>query len=523
MPDPGPTIADILTAATQPTGNHHVRSVLSAAPDWLTDRALAHGLDIAGFVHTVDTSAIRHIIARHFNAKVEKSRGQIALTNTDLERVPNILANPDQLVFGAKNPRHQPMIGYIKRFPDGVILYLEELRTGRKELAAVSMRKHPATALSGSIAATLEPNGRTDGEDTLYIIDLPSNVTNPVIATEDRRVGCPSAPHHEAPHPANTNHPRLRRLAKVLPPALGILVLIGVIFGLHGALSKIGPRDVLAALAATSAAQLRHAGFLLALSFVIMLAYDIPGILFAAKLPAFPRLAARRIGFASFCAYALSHVLGAPALSAAAIRVRLYAQWGAPPAGIARIIALSGTSFALGATTLFGFLLLCRPADLPLPDNGLSTLALRAIGASICAAILAYAFIAQARTSLTLFGRALPLPGRALASLQIILSSADIAIASAILYVVLPAAPGLTPAHVLAIYLAAFAAGLVSSLPAGVGVFDTLLLLGLAPYMPAADAIGAILLFRVIYYLAPATGAGLAFAIHEILLTAKKR
>jgi uncharacterized membrane protein YbhN (UPF0104 family) len=41
--------------------------------------------------------------------------------------------------------------------------------------------------------------------------------------------------------------------------------------------------------------------------------------------------------------------------------------------------------------------------------------------------------------------------------------------------------------------------------------------------MPAADAIGAILLFRVIYYLIPATAAGLAFAIHEILLTAKRR
>jgi uncharacterized membrane protein YbhN (UPF0104 family) len=339
----------------------------------------------------------------------------------------------------------------------------------------------------------------------------------PETENPDHRVGCPSAPRQTAPQR------RLRRLATYAPPVLGILVLIAVIFGLHGALAKIGPRDVLAALAATSAAQLWHAAALLALSFLIMLAYDIPGILFAAKLPAFPRLKTRRIGFASFCAYALSHVLGAPALSAAAIRVRLYAQWGAPPAGIARIIALSGTSFALGATTLFGCLLLCGPADLPLPDTSLSTLALRAIGAALCAVIAAYAVIAQARSSLTLFGRAMPLPGRALAALQIILSSADIAIASAILFTVLPAAPGLSAPHVLAIYLAAFAAGLVSSLPAGVGVFDTLLLLGLAPYMPAADAIGAILLFRVIYYLIPATAAGLAFAIHEILLTAKRR
>jgi uncharacterized membrane protein YbhN (UPF0104 family) len=522
MPDTPPTIADTLTAAAEP-GHAFIRATLGTAPAWLVQIAKSHGLEIEGFQHTLETAAIRHIKKRHFDAAVETSRRQIALKTADILAIPAIIEAPDDLIFGARSRRHLPAIGYIKRGVDGVTLYLEEVRKGRMDLAGLSMRKYPAGTLSGSIAATLESNGRTDGGDTIHIVDLPSNVTNPVIATEDRRVGCPSAPHHDAPHPANTNHPRLRRLAKYAPPILGILVLIGVIFGLHGALSKIGPRDVLAALAATSAAQLRHAGFLLALSFIVMLAYDIPGILFAAKLPAFPRLAARRIGFASFCAYALSHVLGAPALSAAAIRVRLYAQWGAPPAGIARIIALSGTSFALGATTLFGFLLLCRPADLPLPDNNLSTLALRAIGAGICAAILAYAFIAQARSSLTLFGRALPLPGRALASLQIILSSADIAIASAILFVVLPASPGLSAPHVLAIYLAAFAAGLVSSLPAGVGVFDTLLLLGLAPYMQTASAIGAILLFRVIYYLAPATAAGLAFAIHEILLTAKKR
>jgi uncharacterized membrane protein YbhN (UPF0104 family) len=53
-----------------------------------------------------------------------------------------------------------------------------------------------------------------------------------------------------------------------------------------------------------------------------------------------------------------------------------------------------------------------------------------------------------------------------------------------------------------------------------VGVFDTLLLLGLAGYMDPADAIGTILLFRVLYYLAPAGLAGVAFVLHEVWVTA---
>jgi uncharacterized membrane protein YbhN (UPF0104 family) len=49
-------------------------------------------------------------------------------------------------------------------------------------------------------------------------------------------------------------------------------------------------------------------------------------------------------------------------------------------------------------------------------------------------------------------------------------------------------------------------------------VFDSLLLLGLAGYMDAAQALAAILLFRLLYYIMPAGLAGLAFFGHEIWL-----
>ena len=68
----------------------------------------------------------------------------------------------------------------------------------------------------------------------------------------------------------------------------------------------------------------------------------------------------------------------------------------------------------------------------------------------------------------------------------------------------------------LALYLAAFASGAYSGLPGGVGVFDSLLLLGLSAYLPAADALGAILLFRVMYFLIPACLAGICYAGHEL-------
>ncbi|MDE8345047.1 MAG: hypothetical protein POH28_02555 [Acidocella sp.] len=312
-----------------------------------------------------------------------------------------------------------------------------------------------------------------------------------------------------------------RRVLRFLPPVLGVIVLGGIVIGLHGALRRVSLGDVLRAFAATPQHEVFHALMLLGLSVFIMAIYDIPGVLFARKLISFPKLGLARIALASSSAYALSHVLGAPAISAAAIRLRLYAQWVVPSAGIARIIALSGSMFSLGMLTLLGFILLRHPTDLPLFGQAVAPLVLRAAGFVLVMLVGLYVFVAQRRPKLTIFGRDVALPGQAIALFQVILSCADNATACAILYVVLPDTPGLTYFHLLGIYIAAFAGGLSSGLPGGVGVFDSVLLLGLADAMPPVTALGAILLFRVVYFIAPACIAALCYTGHEVWITAK--
>ncbi len=293
-------------------------------------------------------------------------------------------------------------------------------------------------------------------------------------------------------------------------------MLAGILAGLHRALEKIRLADITAAIGATPRPQLVHAALLLAVSFLIMMVYDVPGILFGRKLDSFPKLEAARIALASGCAYALSHVLGAPALTAAAVRVRLYAQWGVPTAGIARIVTLSGVMFTLGACTLLGAILILHPADVPLFGPNVPPDASRGLGALLWLAVAVYVAAAAGKTRLVILGWAVPRPGPVLAAAQVILSCADTGCASAILYTILPTVPGLTYPHILGIYLAAFAGGLVSGLPGGVGVFDSVLLLGLAGWMDAAQAVGSILLFRLAYYLFPAALAAIAFVGHEV-------
>jgi hypothetical protein len=170
----GKSIDDILKVASQP-GNENKVAVLGSVSPWLTERAKEAGLDIDGFQHALDTSAVRHVRKNHGSEKIEAKRGQVAVTDDDLRRLPELLANPDKVVFGAKTKIGRDAIGYIKTMPDGSTLYLEEVRTGRNQLAAVSMRKYPATTNATSLLKSLRPTSETLREDGLIIHEVPEN------------------------------------------------------------------------------------------------------------------------------------------------------------------------------------------------------------------------------------------------------------------------------------------------------------------------------------------------------------
>ena len=68
------------------------------------------------------------------------------------------------------------------------------------------------------------------------------------------------------------------------------------------------------------------------------------------------------------------------------------------------------------------------------------------------------------------------------------------------------------------IYVAAYLAGLAANSPGGIGVFDTVILLGLSPYLEPPVIVGGIVVFRLYYYIVPLFLAGALFAGNEMLL-----
>lgn len=169
------SIQDVIDAARQPSGHAPQKAVLGQVSDWLVQAAQeSAGLNLAGFKHVLDGSAVRHIVKTHFDEKAERARGQLPVTEADLQALPSVVESPDRVAFGTKNRLGRDQVAYVKRMPDGSLLYLEEVRTGRSELAAVSVRKYPATMNVETVVSTLHPNAQGDGGKAVIVVTPPS-------------------------------------------------------------------------------------------------------------------------------------------------------------------------------------------------------------------------------------------------------------------------------------------------------------------------------------------------------------
>jgi uncharacterized membrane protein YbhN (UPF0104 family) len=311
---------------------------------------------------------------------------------------------------------------------------------------------------------------------------------------------------------AGTRH-ALAKWARHAPPILGIVLLVGAVYVVQREFRHLRLKDIGDALAAIPIHSLVFSFTWTMLSYFILTFYDRLGTIYAGH-----KVAYGRVAFASFCAYALSHNLGFAAISGAAVRYRLYTQWGLTPLQIGKTVAFCSLTFGLGGMVLGGAILFMEPRAVPFFGEHLPRMALYGIGALLWAVVLGYVTLSKVLGRMKLGGHVIELPGWRMAIVQVVLATVDVATTATIFYALLPQAPGLTWLIFLGVYVASYTAGLAANLPGGIGVFDTAMLFGLQPYMSAPHVIGAILVFRLYYYVIPLFLAGFLFAGNEVLL-----
>ena len=304
----------------------------------------------------------------------------------------------------------------------------------------------------------------------------------------------------------------VKAIARQLPAILGVALLIGAVYVVQREFRSLRLHDIETALADIPLRALAIGFGATVLSYAVLTIYDRLGTIYAGH-----KVAYGRVAFASFCAYALSHNLGFAAVSGAAVRYRLYEHWGLTPLQIAKTVAFCSLTFALGGMVLGGSILFIEPRSIPFFGTHLPHAVMYAAGAVLWACVIGYLALPRALGGAKLFGHELTLPGRRMAVLQVLLATIDVAITASIFFVLLPHTPRLTWAIFLGVYVSAYTAGLATNLPGGIGVFDTAILLGLSAYLPAPRIVGALVVFRLYYYVIPLFLAGILFTGSELL------
>jgi uncharacterized membrane protein YbhN (UPF0104 family) len=222
----------------------------------------------------------------------------------------------------------------------------------------------------------------------------------------------------------------------------------------------------------------------------------------------------RAVALISLPAFAVGHSIGFSALSGGSIRLRWYSRAGLSGWQITQLIAFCSFTSLLGAALLCGLSLTLR-AQVAGQILHVGTLGARVTGLLCIAFVLAYCVAAWWRTEPLVLGRLrVPMPRLPIALSQVAAASIDLLLAASVLYVLLPESVAGELLAFLPVYLLSVAAGLVSSLPGGIGVFETVLLL-LLPEGPADEKLAAMLTFRAIYYLLPFVLAIALLALRE--------
>ncbi|HEY1930547.1 MAG TPA: lysylphosphatidylglycerol synthase domain-containing protein [Acetobacteraceae bacterium] len=293
----------------------------------------------------------------------------------------------------------------------------------------------------------------------------------------------------------------------------GVLLLIGAIYIVQREFRHLRLRDIGHALGAIPPRALALSFGCTVLSYFVLTFYDRLGTIYAGH-----KVRYGRVAFASFCAYALSHNLGFATVSGAAVRYRLYSHWGMTPAQIAKTVAFCSLTFGLGAMVLGGAILFIEPRAVPFLGQHLPPAAMYAAGALLWVIVAGYVTLSRIVGRFRVFQLEIDLPGFRMALLQVLLATGDVAVTATVFWQLLPATPHLTWLIFLGVYVGAYTAGLATNLPGGIGVFDTAILLGLEPYIDAPRIVGAIVVFRLYYYVIPLFLAGTLFAGNELAL-----
>ena len=227
---------------------------------------------------------------------------------------------------------------------------------------------------------------------------------------------------------------------------------------------------------------------------------------------------------AGMLGFAISNNAGHAVVSGGAIRYRLYTRWRIRGGDIVKIVTINGFTYFLGATAIavVGYFLI--PHDIFSESVGASV-GLNTLFIFCLAALLAYfAVTVIFRNKSVKIGQLkFDVPSPKMAFLQTLLGMTDSVLAGLVLYFCMTPFVQIPFGTFIGLFVVAQTTGVFSQVPGGIGVFESVFLLALPGDIDKASIFGALLAYRIIYYVLPLIGVGGLFFIYERWLHARMK
>ena len=145
---------------------------------WTLDNAADTGIaDTQRYSHFISRFAAHHIYKEHGNAKTEEERGQIAVTAEDLTRIPDMVTSPDKIVTGFQSEQGAERVAYLKRFDDGLMVYIAEASRKKKDFRAIPCGSIPQRQYPKMSSKTFPAKASTSETGRGHMTILPPTPT----------------------------------------------------------------------------------------------------------------------------------------------------------------------------------------------------------------------------------------------------------------------------------------------------------------------------------------------------------
>jgi phosphatidylglycerol lysyltransferase len=303
-------------------------------------------------------------------------------------------------------------------------------------------------------------------------------------------------------------HKSLQSISSVISICLFAVAILLI----HHELRSYHLHDIIRQVRQVPFSGLLAAGTLTVLNYIVLTASDALALRYVGH-----PLAYRRLALASSIGHAFSN--SATFFGGGAARYRIYSTLGLSASEIGQLILFCSLTFWLGFFLVTGTVFVFEPQHAYLPQQLHLPVLPAWVAGGLCLGLVGtYALsVTLRRRPFQIRGWELPVPSPALSAGQIAVTSLDWLLAAAVLYALLPPHTHVAFTRFLGIFMIGQGIGMVSHVPGGLGVFETVVLLSLSDGGDAAGLTAALVLYRLIYYILPLILGAALLALHELL------